>query len=78
LPGTDDRLIGLGDEFIDQRRGRLAPLKVRLDGGQRNLRQHEGGAAKLRWASAAESLPREALEAGLDPLRLSAHAAFER
>jgi general stress protein 26 len=48
-----------------------------LDGGDRNLREHEGGAPELCQSSTTEGLLREAPKAGLKALRLTSHAAFQ-
>ena len=75
---ANDRMICFGDQLIDQPRRRLAALKMRLDGGERNFRQHEYGAAQLGRPGAAERGPRERLQAGLEALGLIGDAALQR
>jgi hypothetical protein len=48
-----------------------------LHGGDRNLRQHEGGAPELCRVSTTEGLPCEALKTGLETMRLISRAAFQ-
>jgi hypothetical protein len=58
------------DQFIDQRRRRLAPLQMSLHGGNRNFRQHESGPPDLSGTCATERLTCKVYEARLEPLRL--------
>ena len=70
-------VVRLRYQFIDQRRRRFAELKVRLYGSDRNFREHETGASQLRRTSSTECMASKTGQAGLEPLRLIAHATFE-
>jgi hypothetical protein len=74
---VDDRVVGLRYQFVDQRRRRFAAFEVRLYGSNGNLREHEHGTLELRRASSTECPACKAGQAGLEALRLIAHAAFE-
>jgi hypothetical protein len=64
-------------QFIDEWRRRFATLKVRPYDSDWNFCEHEGGATEVGRTNATERLPCKARQAGLEPLRLIAHATFE-
>src|SRR5258707_9576137 len=74
---VNNRVVRPRYQFIDQRRRRFAALKVHLYGSDRNFREHETGASELRRTSSTECIACKAGQAGLEPLRLIAHATFE-
>ena len=71
-------MICFRDQFVDQLWRPLAPLQVRLDGGERDFGQHECGAAQLTRTGAAKGAARKCPQAGLETLSLIGDAAPER
>jgi hypothetical protein len=65
------------NQLIDQRRRRFAARKVRLYGSDRNLCEYERGASELHRPSSTEYTACKTCQAGLEPLRLIAHATSE-
>jgi hypothetical protein len=74
---VNNPVVRCGYQFIDECRRRLATLKVRPYSSNGNVCEHECGAPELSRTYAAECMPSKALEAGLVPLRLIAHATRE-
>jgi hypothetical protein len=52
-------VVRFGNQFIDERRGRLATVQVGLHGRRRDLCEHECGATQLCRAGAAKRVPRK-------------------
>jgi hypothetical protein len=76
-PAMNDCVVCRRYQFINLCRRRFTLLEVRLYGGEWNSCEHEDCALELGRTFATECTPRKARQAGLEPLRLVAHAAFE-
>jgi hypothetical protein len=74
---TNDRVIRLRYQLIDNRRRRFATLKVCLYGGDRNFGEHERSTAKLGWTGPTEYLASKGFQMRLESPSLITHPTFK-